>query len=105
MESLASPKNTPCVALATKVIGDKWTPFLITSLLDGTLRFGEIQEKVKGLNPRTLSARLDSLEMVGIITKKIYPSVPPKVEYSLTQKGKDLFPVLNSMKKWGEKYL
>lgn len=105
MESLANPKNTTCVALATKVIGDKWTPLLVTSLLDGTLRFGEIQTKVPGLNPRTLSARLDSLEKVGIITKKAYPSSPPKVEYSLTQKGTDLYPILNSMKKWGEKYL
>jgi DNA-binding HxlR family transcriptional regulator len=105
MESLANPKSTTCVALATKVIGDKWTPLLITALLDGKLRFGEIQTKVKGLNPRTLSARLDSLEKVGIITKQVYTTVPPKVEYTLTKKGKDLYPILNSMKTWGEKYL
>lgn len=105
MKSLATPKSTVCVSLATAVIGDKWTPLLITSLLDGTLRFGQIQAKVPGLNPRTLSARLDSLEEVGIITKQIYATVPAKVEYTLTQKGKDLYPVLSSMKRWGEKYL
>lgn len=105
MKSLNSPKSTSCVALATKIIGDKWTPLLVASLLDGTLRFGALQTRVNGLNPRTLSARLDSLERVGIITKRVYASVPPKVEYTLTQKGKDLYPVLSSMKKWGEKYL
>jgi DNA-binding HxlR family transcriptional regulator len=105
MKSLTNPKSTICVGLATKIIGDKWTPFLITALLDGTLRFGELQTKIPGLNPRTLSARLDSLEEVEIITKHIYATVPPKVEYSLTQKGRDLYPILNSMKIWGEKYL
>jgi DNA-binding HxlR family transcriptional regulator len=103
--SLTTPKSTICVALATKVMGDKWTPFLIATLLDGTLRFGQIQTKVPGLNPRTLSARLDSLEQVEIITKQVYDCTPLKVEYTLTQKGKDLYPILNSMKKWGEKYL
>ena len=105
MESLASKKDTTCVSFTTQVIGDKWTPLLVASLLDGTLRFGEIQEKIPTLNPRTLSARLDSLEQVGIITKKQYSTMPPKVEYTLTKKGKDLYPILLNMKKWGEKYL
>jgi len=92
------------VAFATKVLGDKWTPLLITVLLDGTLRFGEISEQVPGLNPRTLSARLSNLEKIGVINRKNYPTAPPKVEYTLTQKGVDLYPILNDMEKWGEKY-
>ena len=68
------------------------------------MRFNELQDHVTGLNPRTLSSRLDSLQKVGIITKKAYPTVPPKVEYSLTEKGKDLLPILERMKSWGNKY-
>lgn len=103
--SLSSTKSNTCVALTTKVLGDKWTPLLIAALLDGTLRFNELQSHVRGLNPRTLSARLDSLQNIGVVSKKVFPVVPPKVEYTLTQKGIDLYPILQKMEKWGDKYL
>lgn len=104
MKSLTTPKSTTCVALTTKVLGDKWTPLLIASLLEGKLRFNEIQAKVVGLNPRTLSSRLTDLQKFGIINKHSYPTIPPKVEYELTQKGLDLYPILSKMEQWGDKY-
>jgi DNA-binding HxlR family transcriptional regulator len=102
--SLPTEKSTSCVKMTVMILGDKWTPLLISALLDGTRRFSELQESIKGLNPRTLSARLDMLKELGIINKKIYAVTPPKVEYSLTQKGIDLYPVLQKMESWGQKY-
>lgn len=67
-------------------------------------RFCELQTEVGGVNPTTLSSRLTDLESRGIIKKTTYPEVPPRTEYELTPKGKDLVPVLRSMAAWGEKY-
>jgi DNA-binding HxlR family transcriptional regulator len=97
------PIKSQCVAAAVTIFGDKWTPLLIRVLVDTTLRFSQLQEKT-GINPRTLSERLLRLEEEGIIKKVIYPEVPPKTEYSLTKKGEDLVPILQSMADWGEKY-
>ncbi len=99
-----SSTDKPCVVLATKVLGDKWTPRLLLALSTGTLRFCALQEEAGGVNPRTLSQRLISLEGMGIVTKKTYAEVPPRAEYSLTRKGKDLVPILRSMAAWGDKY-
>lgn len=96
-------KKPGCVAFAAKILGDTWTILIIQNLCDGCLRFGELQNVV-GVNPRTLSARLDFLEESGIIIRKIYSEVPVKVEYSLTTKGKDLIPILKKMADWGGKY-
>jgi DNA-binding HxlR family transcriptional regulator len=96
--------KTQCVAAAVSIFGDKWTPLLIRELMRTTLRFSQLQEKAGGINPRTLSERLVKLEEEGIIKKVIYPEVPPKTEYSLTPKGEDLVPILQSMADWGEKY-
>ncbi|PLS81754.1 transcriptional regulator [Candidatus Saccharibacteria bacterium] len=93
-----------CVAAAVAVLGDKWTPHLIRSLSLSTMRFCQLQDAVGGINPRTLSARLASLEEQDIVTKVIYPEVPPRTEYTLTQKGRDLMPILTSMAAWGETY-
>jgi DNA-binding HxlR family transcriptional regulator len=100
----SSTKTTSCVAQTTQIIGDKWTPLVVNALSDKTLRFCELQTKVNNLNPRTLSARLDRLEDNKIINKKVYAEVPPRVEYSLTNKGRDLLPILESMANWGDRY-
>ncbi|QQR60837.1 helix-turn-helix transcriptional regulator [Candidatus Uhrbacteria bacterium] len=76
----------------------------IICALAKTLRFNELQTEAGGVNPTTLSDRLSDLERLGIITKTIYSEVPPRTEYNLTQKGKDLLPVLKHMAVWGEKY-
>lgn len=96
--------HSHCIAFATKILGDKWSPRLIFALSQGTLRFCELQTQAGGVNPTTLSTRLADLEERGIIKKTTYPEVPPRTEYCLTPKGKDLVPVLRSMAAWGEKY-
>ena len=93
-----------CVAAAAEVISSKWTPQLIYALSHGVQRFCGLQKEVGGVNPRTLSARLDELERAGVIEKIVYAEVPPRVEYTLTQKGLDLLPILSSMMAWGNKH-
>lgn len=93
-----------CVAAAMEIIGAKWTSLLIKELCDGPKRFGEFEEAIPKINPRTLSQRLDDLETQGIVTKERFNEVPPRIEYKLTAKGQDLIPVLRSMAEWGNKY-
>jgi len=97
-------KEQACVATAAAILGSKWTPQLIYALANGVERFCELQIEAGGINPRTLSARLDELEHAGIIKKTSYAETPPRVEYALTEKGRDLLPILACMAKWGEKY-
>lgn len=98
------PHGRQCIAAAADVISSKWTPQLIYALSCGVQRFCGLQKEVGGVNPRTLSARLDELERAGIIEKISYPEVPPRVEYSLTDKGNELVPILVTMLEWGDKY-
>lgn len=79
-------------------------PQLVFALSYGVNRFNELKDQAGGLNPRTLSARLDELEECGIITKTVHAEAPPRVEYTLTEKGKDLVPILERMEEWGKKY-
>jgi DNA-binding HxlR family transcriptional regulator len=97
-------RHPGCVAAAAAILGDKWTPLIITQLASGNCRFSSLEQALEGISPRTLSQRLDSLAHCRVITRKSYAEVPPRVEYSLTQKGQDLFPVLKSMATWGDKY-
>ncbi len=91
------------ISKAAKIIGSKWTILILTSLLKGTKRFGELQREVNNINPRTLSKRLSDLEKEGYLNKKIYPQVPPKVEYSLTVKAQVFKQVVKAVKNCGEK--
>lgn len=89
---------------AALVLGDKWTPQMLRFFLnEDTVRFCQIQDLVGGINPRTLSARLAHLEEQGIVTK-LYPNSATRCEYALTDKGRDLLPVLRSMQDWSSKY-
>lgn len=96
--------NKTCVFATTKILGDKWTPLLLFALAAHPCRFSELQAEVCGVNPRTLSARLDNLEQEGVITRTVYPETPPRVVYALTQKGADLLPVIRCMIAWAEKH-
>ncbi len=78
---------------------------LLYALSNGRNRFGELQIAVGGVNPRTLSARLGALEHDGVIIKTIYAEMPPRVEYTLTTKGRDLLPIIKGMIVWGEKHV
>jgi DNA-binding HxlR family transcriptional regulator len=93
-----------CVKAAMDIIGNKWTALILRDLAAGHSRFCELEKSVGGINPRTLSQRLDDLEKRGIISKQTFAEVPPRCEYSLTSKGQDLIPVLRQMAAWGDKY-
>lgn len=93
-----------CVASAVKILGDKWTALLLLDMAEGQKRFCEFERTLTGISPRTLSQRLDNLTENQIITKKAFPEVPPRVEYTLTKKGQDFIPVLRQMAAWGTKY-
>jgi DNA-binding HxlR family transcriptional regulator len=93
-----------CVAAAATIIGSKWTPQILYALCSDVCRFCELQKEVQGINPRTLSARLDDLEAAGIVTREVHSVDQHRVEYSLTEKGKDLLPILEKMIEWGDKH-
>lgn len=95
-------KECPVVK-TLKIIGGKWTVLIIRDLLGGTKRFGELRKSLAGVSPKTLSERLKCLEKEGITVRKIYPEVPPRVEYSLTARGRSLATIINSMKEWGQR--
>jgi DNA-binding HxlR family transcriptional regulator len=84
-----------------QVIGSKWTVLIINELRDGTRRFGELERALTGISPRTLSMRLGDMEEHGVIERKVFAEVPPRVEYKLSPLGKSLEPVLDAMSKWG----
>jgi len=99
-----STETIGCVKEATRILGDKWTPQLLRFFInEESVRFCQIQDLVEGINPRTLSARLDHLEEEGIITKNATTS-DSRCEYRLTTKGHDLMPILQSMNAWSTQY-
>lgn len=108
MNTLTSPisiePKVGCIASAMAIIGNKWTALILRDLAHGPKRFSELEKLVDGINPRTLSQRLDDLEKHNIISKKSFAEVPPRIEYRLTKKGQDLIPVLQQMAAWGNKY-
>jgi DNA-binding HxlR family transcriptional regulator len=93
-----------CIAGAMEIIGSKWTALILRDLASGPKRFSTLEKSLGNINPRTLSQRLDDLEIHAIISKTSYAEVPPRIEYTLTEKGEDLVPVLKQMAAWGDKY-
>lgn len=92
-----SPVNT-----TLNVIGGKWKPLILWFLYSKTMRFNELGRELKGITQKMLTQQLRELEQDGLIKRKVYPVVPPKVEYSITSYGKTLYPVLESMASWGK---
>ncbi|MFA4860829.1 winged helix-turn-helix transcriptional regulator [Methanoregula sp.] len=93
------------VEAALDVIGGKWKPLILWALGDNILRFGELQKGLPGVNAKMLTKQLRELEEDGVITRKVYPEVPPRVEYSITDFGRTLIPILRELCVWGTKYL
>ena len=86
------------------LIGDKWKVLILRDLLTGTKRFGELKRSVGNVSQKVLTAQLRAMEESGLLTRKVYAEVPPRVEYSLTELGQSLKPILDVMKNWGEEY-
>lgn len=92
------------IARISKVIQGKWTMIIIYLLSEETLRFSEIKRKLPSVTEANLTKDLRLLESYGVVHREIYPIVPPKVEYSLTEMGKAFLPILNSINEWAKKY-
>jgi DNA-binding HxlR family transcriptional regulator len=94
------------VEACLEVIGGKWKGVILHHLItSGVLRFNEIQRLKPDLSPRVLTAQLRELEQDGVIVRKVYPVVPPKVEYSLSKSGESLKPLVRAMQEWGDEHL
>lgn len=90
---------------AQKIFSGKWTILIIYNLCDKTLRFNELQKRIFGVTQATLTKQLRILEDYGLIKRHVYAEVPPKVEYSLTEIGKEFVPILNQIEDFGNKYI
>lgn len=102
---MASEKICP-IEETINLIGHKWKVFILWCLLQSdTMRFGELGRRIEGVSQKMLTQHLRQMEADGLVHRKVYPEVPPRVEYSLTPLGKSLKPVLDSMSNWGLKYL
>jgi DNA-binding HxlR family transcriptional regulator len=101
---MAVDDSCPVCRTADIVCG-KWTLLLIRDLAAGTSRFCELERSLNGISPRTLSLRLRALEEEGIVERRTFAEVPPRVEYALTAKGLALLPIVDSMRSYGERWL
>lgn len=99
-------KELPACPVETTLmlIGDKWKVLILRDLLTGTKRFGELKKSIGGVSQKVLTAQLRDMEENGLVNRKVYAEVPPRVEYSLTELGQSLKPILDSMWNWGEGY-
>ena len=99
MELPACPVETTLM-----LIGDKWKVLILRDLMDGTKRFGELKKSIGTVSQKVLTAQLRDMEENGLLTRKVYAEVPPRVEYTLTETGYSLKPVLDAMWAWGADY-
>lgn len=99
-------KELPACPVETTLmlISDRWKVLIIRDLLDGTKRFGELKKSVGNISQKVLTSNLRSMEEDGLLTREVFPEVPPRVEYTLTETGYSLKPILDSMVKWGSDY-
>lgn len=99
-------KELPACPVETTLtlIGDKWKVLILRDLLPGTKRFGELKKSIGKVSQKVLTAQLRDMEQNGLVHRKVYPEVPPRVEYSLTPLGMSLKPILDAMRNWGQEY-
>ncbi len=98
--------NGDCpVCRTADIVCGKWTLLVIRDLAEGHSRFCELERSLAGISPRTLSLRLRALEDEGIVLRHTFPEVPPRVEYSLTEKGRALLPIIEDMREYGRQWL
>ena len=106
MSTQKAPNELPACPVETTLtlIGDKWKVLILRDLLTGTKRFGELKKSVGNVSQKVLTAQLRAMEESGLLTRTVYAEVPPRVEYTLTELGESLKPILDSMRNWGESY-
>ncbi|MGH2967511.1 MAG: winged helix-turn-helix transcriptional regulator [Solirubrobacteraceae bacterium] len=103
MGTIATCVEAECpVSRALEVLDGKWTVLVIRDLLTGTKRFTELRRSLVGVSPKTLTDRLRALETSGLIERRMYAEIPPRVEYTLTAQGQTLNPVIQALASWGE---
>lgn len=105
MENARRQERACPVERTARLVGDKWSLLIIRDLVTGCKRFGELQRSLQGISSRTLSERLSRLEGEGLVNRQVYAEVPPRVEYSLTEKGKALVGLIEAMRQYGERWL
>jgi DNA-binding HxlR family transcriptional regulator len=105
MARINEKKHKCRVDTVVDIIGRKWNLLIIWHLRTGTLRFSELQSRMYSINSKTITKHLRDLEQYGILTRHVYPEVPPRVEYMLTEKGRAILPVIDAMLLWGDTYL
>jgi DNA-binding HxlR family transcriptional regulator len=97
------------VEATVDILGGRWKPLILWALRDGTLRFGQIEEELSAVTPnitqRMLTRQLRELENDGLVVRKVYPEVPPRVEYTLTERYKSLMPIVELMYAWGKEHM
>lgn len=106
MENISTAEKLPACPVETTLtlISDKWKVLILRDLLPGTKRFGELKKSIGHVSQKVLTAQLRQMEQSGLVNRKVYAEVPPKVEYSLTDVGYSLKPILDAMCTWGEEY-
>lgn len=103
---MAAVKELPACPVETTLtlISDKWKVLILRDLLPGTKRFGELKKSIGSVSQKVLTAQLRQMEDSGLLVRTVYPEVPPRVEYTLTELGYSLKPILDAMWNWGEEY-
>lgn len=106
MDEAKEKKELPACPVETTLtlIGDKWKVLILRDLMPGTKRFGELKKSVGNVSQKVLTVQLRAMEESGLVHREVYAEVPPRVEYSLTELGRSLKPILDSMWAWGEEY-
>ena len=99
-------KTLPVCPVETTLtlISDKWKVLILRDLLSGTKRFGELKKSIGGVSQKVLTTQLRQMEDSGLLNRTVYPEVPPRVEYTLSELGYSLSPILEAMRSWGEAY-
>lgn len=105
MENTAAKELPACpVETTLTLISDKWKVLILRDLMNGTMRFGELKKSIGHVSQKVLTAQLRQMENSGLLTRKVYAEVPPRVEYTLTDLGRSLNPILDALRTWGEQY-
>jgi len=99
------PRLCPKIESAFELLGKRWTGLIIHVLMDGPKRFKEISDMIPGMSDRMLAERFKELEAAGIVVRDVYPETPVRIEYSLTEKGKALAPVMEEVRNWAEEWI